>query len=735
MIYSEFIKAKSRVIKDSGFDVEPESISDELFPFQRDIVGWALRRGRAAIFADTGLGKTRMQLEWARHVHERTGRPVLILAPLAVSSQTAAEGKAIGVDVTVCQTQADASGGINITNYERLGGFEPDEFGAVVLDESSILKNFTGKTRNALIESFRKTPFRLCCTATPAPNDFTELGNHSEFLGVMSRVEMLSMFFVHDGGSTQDWRLKGHAVAQFWDWLCRWGVVIRSPADIGYDGSQFQLPDLRILDDVVGESTPDGMLFHDSAGMDLQARRRARRESLDERVLSTAAMVNDSGEPWIVWCHLNAESSALAASIPDAVEVHGSMAPEAKADAMLRFTAGEIRVLVTKPSIAGFGMNWQHCARMAFCGMSDSFEEFYQAVRRCWRFGQTREVECHIVVSQAETVIVDNVRSKESRAERMAEETAALTKSGTMRAIKGASLTRDDYERDTATGNGWTLHLGDSVEVVGEMESDSIGYSVFSPPFASLYTYSASDRDMGNCADHGEFADHFRFLIRELHRVTKPGRLCSFHCMNLPTSKARDGYIGISDFRGQLIRAFQDEGWIYHSEVVVWKDPVTAMQRTKALGLLHKQIKKDSCMSRQGIPDYVVTMRKPGENPDRVTNTNETFPVDDWQQYASPVWMDINPSDTLQASSAREDDDERHICPLQLEVIRRCLRLWTREGDLVLSPFAGIGSEGFEAVRNEREFIGVELKRSYWEQACRNLERAEIESRQGRLFA
>ncbi|MCA8972615.1 MAG: helicase [Planctomycetes bacterium] len=735
MSYEQFLQAKARVVEDCGFGVDQTAISPALFPFQQDIVRWALRRGRAAIFADTGLGKTRMQLEWARHVHEHTGKPVLILAPLAVSSQTAAEGTSIGIHVTVCQTQSDATDGINITNYERLGGFDPDEFGAVVLDESSILKNFTGKTRNALIESFAKTPFRLCCTATPAPNDYTELGNHAEFLSVMSRVEMLSMFFVHDGGSTQDWRLKGHAVGKFWDWLCRWGVVIRSPSDIGYDGSAFVLPKLTITDDVVGDIKPSGMLFHDAAGMDLQARRRARKDSLDERVLRTAEMVNGSDDPWIVWCHLNAESSALAASIPDAVEVHGSMSPESKAEAMLAFAAGEIRVLVTKPSIAGFGMNWQHCARMAFCGMSDSFEEFYQAVRRCWRFGQTREVECHIVVSEAETVIVDNVRSKESRAERMAEEVAALTRTGTMRAIKGSSLTRNDYERDVAEGDGWTLHLGDSVEVVGEMESDSIGYSVFSPPFASLYTYSASDRDMGNCADAEEFARHFQFLIRELLRVTKPGRLCSFHCMNLPTSKARDGFIGISDFRGQLIRAFQDEGWIYHSEVVIWKDPVTAMQRTKALGLLHKQIKKDSTMSRQGIPDYVVTMRKPGENPDRVTNTNETFPVDDWQQYASPVWMDINPSDTLQGTSAREDEDERHICPLQLEVIRRCLRLWTREGDLVLSPFAGIGSEGFEAVRNERRFVGVELKRSYWEQAVRNLERAAIESRQGRLFA
>jgi DNA methylase len=272
------------------------------------------------------------------------------------------------------------------------------------------------------------------------------------------------------------------------------------------------------------------------------------------------------------------------------------------------------------------------------------------------------------------------------------------------------------------SGKGWTMHLGDCVEVLAhEVPADSIHYSVFSPPFASLYTYSASPRDMGNCRNHAEFFEHFAFLTNELFRVLMPGRCLSFHCMNLPLSKERDGIIGLVDFRGDLIRAFNKAGFVYHSEVCIWKDPVTAMQRTKALGLLHKQLKKDSCMSRQGIADYLVTMRKPGINPERVTHTAETFPVGEWQEYASPVWMDINPSDTLQRESAREHDDERHICPLQLEVINRALRMWTKEGDTVLSPFAGIGSEGYEAIRANREFIGIELKESYFRQACANL--------------
>lgn len=273
----------------------------------------------------------------------------------------------------------------------------------------------------------------------------------------------------------------------------------------------------------------------------------------------------------------------------------------------------------------------------------------------------------------------------------------------------------------------FALYNDDCVEVLRAMPSSSVHYSIFSPPFASLYTYTASERDMGNCLTHAEFYEHFRFVVGELLRVTKPGRLLSFHCMNLPTSKSRDGFIGIKDFRGELIRMFVESGWIFHSEVCIWKDPVTAMQRTKAIGLLYKQLRKDSALSRQGIPDYLVTMRRPGVNDEPVTKTHESFPVSLWQRYASPVWMDINPSETLQRDSAREEKDERHIAPLQLEVIRRAVQLWTNPGDVVLSPFAGIGSEGYESIKAGRRFVGIELKRSYYEQAVSNLRAASSE--------
>lgn len=283
-----------------------------------------------------------------------------------------------------------------------------------------------------------------------------------------------------------------------------------------------------------------------------------------------------------------------------------------------------------------------------------------------------------------------------------------------------------EYQEQIERGKNWTLHLGDCVETIKRMDAASVDYSIFSPPFASLYTYSNSDRDMGNCLDHSEFYAHFEFLVAELFRVLCPGRNLSFHCMNLPTSKMRDGHIGITDFRGELIRIFERMGFYYHSEVCIWKDPVLAMQRTKALGLLHKQLKKDSSMSRQGIPDYLVTMRKPGENTKPIAHTAEEYPVSEWQRIASPIWTDINPSDTLQYQSAREHNDEKHICPLQLEIIRRALKLWSAPGDIVLTPFAGIGSELYVSLEMNRKAIGCELKRSYFEQAVRNCQSAEF---------
>ena len=728
MSYADFLASKRVVDPATGLATVPP-INPALFDFQRDICSWALRRGRAAIFADCGMGKTPMQLEYAKHVPGE----VLILAPLAVASQTVREGEKFGVNVGYARSQSEITERITITNYEMLDKFDASRFSGVVLDESSILKAYDGKTRTQIIERFAQTPFRLACTATPAPNDFMELGNHSEFLGIMSRTEMLAMFFVHDGGETQQWRLKGHAEQDFWRWLASWAVCIRKPSDLGYYDGDFVLPEIVMHQVTVKVDEPtNGFLFPVEA-QTLQERLKARRDTVAERVADCAAVANGTDESFLVWCNLNDESASLRAAIRGAVEVKGADSSEHKEKAMLGFSNGEIRALVTKPSIAGFGMNWQHCSNMAFVGLSDSYEQFYQAVRRCWRFGQKKPVNVYVITAETEGAVVANIKRKEQDAMRMAENMVAHMKDLNSAAVRGVVREKATYERDKKTGDGWTLHLADCVEVASELPSDSLHYTIYSPPFASLYTYSNSDRDMGNCKDDQQFLEQYRFLVRELYRATMPGRLVSFHCMNLPTSKQTHGYIGIRDFRGELIRLHEAEGWIFHSEVCIWKDPVTAMQRTKALGLLWKQIKKDSCMSRQGIPDYLVTMRKPGDNPERVGHTPEDFPVELWQNFASPVWMDINPSDTLAYREARENDDERHICPLQLQVIERGIKLWSNPGDTVFSPFAGIGSEGYTAIRMGRKFLGTELKRSYWEQACKNMTQAKRE--QAGLFA
>lgn len=729
--YEAFIESKLTRIPDSGFDAV--DMNDMLFDFQKDIVAWACRKGKAAIFADCGMGKTPMQLEWARQVHDHTGGNVLILAPLAVAAQTKREGDKFGIRVTVCRSQSDVKEGINVTNYEIMHKFDLASFDGIVLDESSILKSFTSATRNAIIDGFKSTPYKLACTATPSPNDYMELGNHAEFVGAMTRTEMLAMFFIHDGGSTSKWRLKGHAQSKFWDFVSSWAVMIRDPEDMGYQMEGFDLPQLNEEVVEVESGIVDDTRLFNIAAEGLQEQQQAKRKTIEKRARKCAEMVNSNNRPWIVWCELNDESSALSRMIPDAVEVRGSDSPDFKEDAMIGFADGRYRVIVTKPSICGFGMNWQHCADMVFCGLSNSYEQYYQAIRRCYRFGQTRPVNVHIVISELERGIVSNVMRKKDDASDM--EDAMIERASNIRRDR-LNTRRDSmvYVEDTVETDEYKAMMGDCVQRISEIPDNSIGFSVFSPPFASLYTYTNSEYDMGNCKTDGEFAEHFGFLVGELYRVLKPGRCISFHCMNLPTSKERDGYIGIRDFRGELIRIFQNAGFIYHSEVTIWKDPVTAMQRTKALGLLNKQKNKDSALCRQGIPDYLVTMRKPGDNDDPIAHNNEQFPISEWQKIASPVWMDINPSDTLQYRTARENNDERHICPLQLGVINRALDLWSKPGDIVLSPFMGIGSEGYCSIKKGRRFIGIELKASYFNCAVKNLDAAVAESQAMTLF-
>jgi len=441
MNYQKFLDNKRITVQPSGFDVPMSDINPMGFDFQRDIIHWALAKGKDAIFAGTGLGKTFMQTEWARHIPGN----VLILAPLAVAMQTVGEAAKFGIDVNLCRNQSDVIPGINITNYDMMHNFSLSQFAGIVLDESSILKNPVGTTRNAIIEACRHVPYKLACTATPAPNDYMELGNHAEFLGVMSATEMLSTFFVHDGGDTSKWRLKGHAVQKFWNWVASWAVMLTNPSDLGYSDNGFDLPPLNMHQITVETTNITETLFAVEA-LTLQERQSARRDSMLDRVKACADIVNQSDEPWLIWCNLNGESELLTKMIHGAVEIKGSDSNAHKENAMIGFTTGEIKKLVTKPVIAGFGMNWQHCNKMAFVGLSDSFEQYYQAVRRCWRFGQTKPVDVYVITAETEGAVVANIERKERDFKIMLEGMISATQQITQKNIRGTDRQTEEYK-------------------------------------------------------------------------------------------------------------------------------------------------------------------------------------------------------------------------------------------------------------------------------------------------
>lgn len=1086
--YSTFLESKRTIAQPAGIEVPSDAIHPMLFPFQRVLVQWALRKGRAAIFADTGLGKSFMQVEFAR----LTGKRALILAPLSVVRQTASEARKIGVEVHYTRSGSDLIEGINITNYEMLAHFDPADFGTIVLDESSILKSLDGETRNKLIELFASTPYRLCCTATPAPNDITEIANHAEFLGILSRTEMLSMFFVHDSGlgSSNGWRLKGHAQEAFYRWMASWSMSVKKPSNIGeFDDSNYTLPPLHTQPVIVGTSyAPEDQLFFTGL-KGITDRSRARKGTIEERVQCAVDLVQSNTEQWILWCGMNDESAALARAIPDSIEITGSDSPDSKIAAIEAFQRGEKRILVTKARIAGYGINLQNCHHMAFVGLGDSFENYYQCIRRCYRFGQQHPVHVSIIVSEIEQEVYANVLRKEQEANAMSEQLIEHVQSFE-RAEIGNVQQRDDYHPQTVKNDAYTLMLGDSCERMAEMADNSVDLSIFSPPFQSLYTYSPTERDLGNSRNADEFYRHFDYIIDHLLRVTKPGRNCCVHIQQIAASLVNDGFIGLKDFRGDVVHAFIERGFIYHGETTIDKNPqalkngtpvltptgwvsiemlmigdevigstgkatkvvgvwpqgqrplykvifsddtsvvcdgqhlwtvgtlgtrgynsspstfktmktedilanglytplgrrryeiplvgeveyahseklpldpylvgallgdgnisqrstvtistqtevaekcllptghtwrrlpnkdkgddmatynlhgtgvfhgqwpvndvllalrelglqgmrawekriparylrasiedrkallqglldtdgkihksggiwfhTTSSQlaedvmqlaqslgglvrhnvetrrtytykgstfngrpiheihirlngswcpfrlstkaqwfketrpqprreivsiepvetdectcitveapdglyvtehfivthnsqavRTKAKGLLFVQLRKDASWMRPGLADYILVFRKPGEN---AMPVHSTLTNDEWIQWAHPVWYDIKEGDTLNAVEGRDEKDERHVCPLQLGTIERCIRLWSSPGETILDPFTGIGSTGYMAIKFDRRFVGCELKPSYFQAAQKNLDRMLQQKKQATLF-
>lgn len=704
--YNAFLESKRKSFIESGFEIDEKQLNKNLFDFQKFAVKTALKKGKFALFFDCGLGKTLMQLSWSEAVFNHTNKKVLILAPLAVVEQTKDEAEKFGISLDC----------FDITNYDQLKNIvNISQYSGVVLDESSILKGRDGKLSSLIIETFKTTPYKLACTATPSPNDHMELGQHSEFLGAMSYLEMLAMYFVHDGGETSKWRLRKHAKDPFWKYVCTWSMACDKPDSLGFCHQGYDLPEIEFIEHIIQVENNTQTLFGDVAVSATDLHKDLKR-SFDLRIEKTKELVNNSNEQWIVWTLKNDEAAELQKALNDSVNVQGADTPEYKAKHLNGFAKKQFKTLITKTSIASFGMNYQQCSNMIFTSYDFKFEAFYQAVRRCYRFGQKNKVKVHLLIPESQVNVRKTILEKQKRHMEMIQEMAKYSSEADYKANKTNIMIN---KKEIKTEN-YHLFNGDCVQESKKILDNAADLVVFSPPFAELYVYSDKEEDMGNVSDYKQFEQHFKYLIPELKRILKPGRICAIHCMDLPIQKGKEGYVGLRDFSGMLIDWFTDLGFIYHSRVTIWKNPVTEMQRTKALGLLHKTIKKDSSMSRVGIPDYVLFFRNDGENEtpiihqDKDYNLPNYLPVDLWQKYASPVWYDIDYARTLQYRSGRDGNDEKHICPLQLDTIERIIHLYSNEGETVFSPFGGIGSEGYQALKMNRKSISIELKESYF---------------------
>ena len=720
MEYLYFLEKKTVMAGKHGFT--PVDLNKNMFDFQEWIVKRAIEHGRYAIFADTGLGKTLMQLSWADAVKKETGKPVLILCPLAVEGQTIEEGAKFGVDVSNVE-----GSDIYITNYEQIDNIDCSVFGGVVLDESSILKGYNSATKVKLIDKFRDTKYKLACTATPAPNDPIEFGNHSEFLGVMPSATMVSIFFINDilaKGRNSKWRLKKHAVKDFYKWVSSWSCVVSNPADIGFTetGESYILPPMHISYECIEAPKQDnGKLFNDVAVSATEFHGELRK-TIKQRCDIAIAEARATDETVLMWITSNEEEDYIKEHMPEARIVSGSDKKELKAEGLLGFKNDKYRVLVTKGKIARYGMNYQNCHRQIFVSFDFSFENMYQMIRRSWRFGQKSEVEITLIYSDS----MGNVRDEITRKQKEFEEARGMIVEMAKEVHKTDLESCKEFE--TESGEAWTLYNADCVEVARSMEDESIDYSVFSPPFADLYSYSDDARDMSNNSTYGEFFDHFGFIVDELLRITKSGRLCSMHVTNMSTTISRDGVAQVIDFRGDVIRFMTYHGWLFFGENIVNKDPRPIAVRTKAQNLLHGTTKKDSSKNRSCFPDYILHFKKRGENLKPICKDGQGLDFEYWGKIAEPVWTDINSGETLKSS--KEQGDEKHMTPTQLEPLRRCIELYSDPNEIVFSPFNGVGSEGVVAIQKGRRYIGAELKTEYFKLAVQNLIAAEVTNNQ-----
>ena len=744
-------------------------LADYLFDYQAWTVKLALERERFAIFAMTGMGKTAMQLEWARQILMVIGGRILIVAPLNICAQTRAEaerfyGYEMVADLTDRRALNEwlASGeGIGITNYEKLDGCsEPLAVTGLVLDESSVLKASMGSRRTSVIAAAKGLRFKLCCSATPAPNDRLEYAEHAYFLDVVrSTREFLAAFFVNRDG---EWQLKRHGVSAFYRHLAAWSVFMRDPRAYGFDDHTMDLPALNVHYPRVAlteeqrvsargweagnqpsffGATPGGItsrtkLVQIANGFELGGEKIRRFLSAKPDTVARIANKTHGDEQVLVWVNYDEEAAQLADLIPEAVVLSGKTKMGDRTDILTAFARGEgPRVLIAKPRMFAHGLNLQSCRIMVFSSMTDSFESWFQAIRRCHRYGQTRPVEVYIPLTELDDAICQNVLSKE----------ATFRQDGELQEAAYVSVLRpsDSTERhllmtlpqpeiDRMATDRWTLVQADCIAHMPTMPEGSMDLAVFSPPFANLFTYSSAAGDMGNVKSDDEYRLQWEFFVTELIRVMRPGRIVVVHCMDVIRFAGAHGYRHTYDYPSDLRQAMENAGFIYRARIAIDKNPQAQATRTKDQNLLFVTLKRDALQSHPQASECVLVFTTPGESTvpviaDDVTNQ-------EWITWAHHVWYDIRETDVLNAALGKEHEDERHICPLQLGLIERCVRIWSNRGETVFSPFAGIGSEGVEALRWGRNFYGIELKESYFQTAASFLTQAAAESDQPTLF-
>jgi hypothetical protein len=820
--YDEFLKEKTIVHKNSGFEVLEDQIHPIAKPLQNVTVRYVIRKGRAAILLDTGLGKTLVQLEIGRLVSEKTDKPFLIVMPLWVAYQTIDEAKKLlDMDLPFAKDSMSIApgAGIYVTNYEILHKFEGMNWGGLSFDESSIFKG-DGKFFERAKKLSAKAEYVFCASATPSPNSVEEMGRQAEVLGIMTVAEMKATFFVNrqDKKKTdlskgvkrktnldqipftelvksdiknkektrQGWELRPHATEKFYKWLASWAMAVKLPSDIGFSDEGYILPKLTITPIFIdaGYIPEDQLVFTGLGGVG--DRSKVRKLTLEPKCEMAVELIGDSTDQWAVWCGLNSEANLMKKLLGDrAVNIQGSDKLSKKIEGLRNFVQGKTQILVTKVKICGHGSNFQNCHKVIFVGLSDSWEKFYQAIKRFHRFKQTEDVEIYVILAEEEREIWENVERKSREAEAM---TARLIENAhqyqleelDMKASEKAAYVEDEIKTDQ-----YHIMLGDSCDRMKEIATNSVHLSIYSPEFLNLFVYSNTERDMGNSGTDQMFYDHYGYVVKEVFRVTMPGRMSVVHVADVHAKKNKDGYIGLKDFAGGVIKLHEKHGWIHKGRIAIAKNPQSVANRLRVHELQFQTIDRDATRLVPVQPDYLLIFEKPGKNAIPVLprprnemnnelwiewagntwdNPNGTFSrlneisMDDLEALSKDdlleiilqqrkllnplpiVWKDIKVSDVVNHKGKNnkrvDENDTKHICPLQLEPVERIIKMYSNPGETVLTPFMGSGTEVYQAIMFGRYGVGIELKPEYfYDLAVKNIEEAVRLSKQEDLFS